>query len=724
MADTLVKKPVVIVGTKAQVESTTMGENDFAIATDVEFYNKAETDTLLGGYATKTDLNAKQNKLSATGSSNRPVYYDGNALKETTRLKAELVSGGFAKEVYYAHHPEMGEMHVIPFIYNDFAFIDKKGGSYTVTRNDGGEVTNPQNIFDAAPSFMLSRGFTADTIWTVEISTPTSFSYGTILYIDFGSEGFSCAYIKIEAQNSATGAWQNVLERTDNSFPYVYCRCSSDDAGVNKFRFTFKSPLGANQFRISSIGAISYKSAGVEETLLTRKGGTVYGDVIAPNITKIQNETTSIKNTLNGKVNVAQGAENAGKILKVDDNGNVVVGEGGGASLPILMSMWSDHVINDMSWLRADTFSWQSGDVYKAVYEHLSADLSNVDKLYCWYGDTRFYTKSETPSVGDTVYTNTGSDTGWTIEEIISNSVVLSNGYSGSRDSANDELLSYTDVIDGTTITYYVAQDGHKICLPDQESNLVALYEQTGVAWYYVLDTENKQFKLPRTKWGFTGLRDGVGGYVAPALPNITGKLTTFQDAFGEGKGAFSLQNDGTSSGGAHSTASHTKQNILFDAHSSSPVYQDNATVQPPATQMYLYFYVGNFEPSAIEQTAGITSEQLNQKADLDLGNLTLEAKSAVVAMGMPDYSAGVYISNATIKAGFTAPSSGYLVSTAGWATLTINGNSLPNGAFTFANNASSLQQIFIPLDSGDVVVGTGAYITDSSRFFPAKGVQ
>ena len=170
----------------------------------------------------------------------------------------------------------------------------------------------------------------------------------------------------------------------------------------------------------------------------------------------------------------------------------------------------------------------------------------------------------------------------------------------------------------------------------------MALYEATGVAWYYVLDTENKRFKLPR------------------------------EDKDGE----------------------------------------------------YLYFYVGNFEQSAIEQTAGITSEQLNQKVDLDLGNLTLEAKSAIVAMGMPDYSAGVYISNATIKAGFTAPSPGYLVSTAGWATLTINGNSLPNGAFTFSNDSSSLQQIFIPLDSGDVLVGTGAYKTDSSRFFPVKGVQ
>ena len=29
---------------------------------------------------------------------------------------------------------------------------------------------------------------------------------------------------------------------------------------------------------------------------------------------------------------------------------------------------WSDHLIDDMSWLRADTFSWQDGTVYNHVY--------------------------------------------------------------------------------------------------------------------------------------------------------------------------------------------------------------------------------------------------------------------------------------------------------------------------------------------------------------------
>lgn len=251
------------------------------------------------------------------------------------------------------------------------------------------------------------------------------------------------------------------------------------------------------------------------------------------------------------KVAIAQGAENAGKILKIDDSGNVIVAdESGGASLPILYHTWADHQLNDVSWLRADTFSWQSGDVYTAAYQHLADDIN-----------------------GKTLQSET---------------------------------------IGGTTIQFYLADDGHKICPASEESNVSAIYNSTGVAWYYILDTTNRQFKLPRTKWGFTGLRDSVGGYVAPGLPNITGSVTrnlysdtpTATGSFVQGSTSdTNLRNDG---GGEPAGT------LSFDASRSSSVYGNSDTVQPPATQMYLYFYVGNFEQSAIEQTAGLNAEMFN----------------------------------------------------------------------------------------------------------------
>lgn len=323
----------------------------------------------------------------------------------------------------------------------------------------------------------------------------------------------------------------------------------------------------------------------------------------------------------------------------------------GGANLPILTHVFSDHKLNDISWLNADTFSWQSGDVYVAAYEHLVNDyisLSGKGVLYAWTntaGDETYYTKTSTPSVGDQLFDETGTPA------IVSNSYV--NGEisvvfvyaDGSityartdpnamlgRDTSKDVTLSApkseTETISGITIRYYKADDGHKICLADQESNLISLYEITGVAWYYILDTANKQFKLPRTKFGFTGLRDSVGGYVPAGLPNITGTFTNNGHAgHAAATGAFTSTKNSTGSnqGGASDGGTYS-----FDASRSSSIYGNSDTVQPPATQMYLYFYVGNFEREAIEQTAGITSEQLNDKADTDLSNLTSAGKSKI----------------------------------------------------------------------------------------------
>lgn len=233
--------------------------------------------------------------------------------------------------------------------------------------------------------------------------------------------------------------------------------------------------------------------------------------------------------------------------------GHIIGGSGSGSGNngnALLSFIWSDHIVNDVSWLRADTFSWQSGDVYVAAYEHLVDDHESATL--------------ETETIGD------------------------------------------------ITIRYLLAGDGHKICLTDQESNIVALYEATGIAWYYILDTINKQFKLPRTKWGFTGIRSGVGGYVAPGLPNITGSVTsnlysntpTATGSFVQGGTSnTNLRNDG---GGEPAGT------LSFDASRSSSVYGNSDTVQSPATQMYLYFYVGNFEQSAIEQTAGLNAEMFN----------------------------------------------------------------------------------------------------------------
>ena len=152
-----------------------------------------------------------------------------------------------------------------------------------------------------------------------------------------------------------------------------------------------------------------------------------------------------------------------------------------------------------------------------------------------------------------------------------------------------------SETIGSTTVQFYLADDGHKVCPASEESNVQAIYAATGAAWYYVLDTTNEWFKLPRTQYGFVGSRGNVGNYVPETLPNLTG---TF------GKTEFNTQNYPAVATGVFSYRDLTRATpgagdrnevgyVDFNANSYSSTYQDNAPVQQRATQMHLYFYVG-----------------------------------------------------------------------------------------------------------------------------------
>ena len=311
---------------------------------------------------------------------------------------------------------------------------------------------------------------------------------------------------------------------------------------------------------------------------------------------------------------------------------------------------WTDHILNEMSWLRADTFSWQSGAVYVAAYNHLVADASGT---------------------------------------------------------------AQTETIGSYTITYYRANDGHKVVLADQEQTVTNIYNESGVAWYYILDTTNTRFKLPRTKWGFTGLRDAVGTYVPESLPNIKGAADVAQGAGYDyrAEGAFAKVGG---SGGNWDTGANCR--LDFNASRSSSAYQDNAPVQQRSTQMYLYFYVGDFSQSATEQTAGLNSELFNGKLDLDVGNATSTTKEIVVGWGMPDYSAVI----TGISFPYTAPSNGIMsfnIDNYGLY-LTINSTQINVGG----NDGGNEGPVQLPLSKGDVVQSSQTSYFNLI-FIPLKGV-
>ena len=179
-----------------------------------------------------------------------------------------------------------------------------------------------------------------------------------------------------------------------------------------------------------------------------------------------------------------------------------------GTKLPLFYPSRFPWVANNIEWLRADTFSWQSGEVYSAAYAEL---------------------------------------------------VSIYNAEGGANE---------TETIGSYTITYKRCANGMKIADASQQSVIMNIYAATGSAFYFILDLGNSRFKLPRTKYSLVGYEDGLGNYVSSEASTGNG-------------------------------------------------------VKVAGNQSYLYFYMGTYNQSAIDNTAGLNTELFVGKADVDLANLS-----------------------------------------------------------------------------------------------------
>lgn len=309
----------------------------------------------------------------------------------------------------------------------------------------------------------------------------------------------------------------------------------------------------------------------------------------------------------------------AGTGITIDENGVISAQASTPANIPLFYCAWLDSLPFNVSWVNANNYSWLYGSTYVGAYNRLDSQLNPVGTF----------------SAGDTYYVCNFSDGSMQTTTVLAGSGTLAQletwcsaqGYTYSG-ATIEELECYktvsasSETIEGITITYYQTNDGKKIVTSDAEiANAESIYNATGVQWYYILDTVNQRFKLPRTKWGFTGLRDTVGKYVPETVPNITGKTgLMLMDSAPTGciYETNKITNRSLPTGGSYVA----KLNI--DASLSSSAYQDDAPVQQRATQMYLYFYLGSADVEETAEIAGIKAETINNKADLDLSNVSV----------------------------------------------------------------------------------------------------
>lgn len=325
---------------------------------------------------------------------------------------------------------------------------------------------------------------------------------------------------------------------------------------------------------------------------------------------------------------------------------------------------WTDYQLSNQSWLRADTFSWNSGSVYSDAYNHLVADISGVN--------------------------------------------------------------STTETVGSYTITYYPASDGHKIIMPNQETTATNIYNESGVAWYYILDTTNTRFKLPRmnpdrmkaiqtlkvkgngTAVGLTNGTSNAGMVnISTSSIGIIGKT----DYYGASVSSSTVATGNYALGTIGITEDATKSGIIANTTDSVSTYSGNK---------YHYFYIGQFSTTATEQTAGLNSSLFNGKADIDLMNITASAKLLLCGLLVPDWANKVSISS-----GYTATTVGWLV----WQDrinrsdkwVAIDGVQIANSYGQTGDWADSAQ--------AQILVGVGQVITYSMSdngfcyFVPCKGL-
>lgn len=189
----------------------------------------------------------------------------------------------------------------------------------------------------------------------------------------------------------------------------------------------------------------------------------------------------------------------------------------------------------------------------------------------------------------------------------------------------------------GTETTYREiackrSQDGRYIADIAQKEAIEALFTSTGVADFYIFDSSNNQFYLPKSKWfkQLTTDTSLVNNYNEDGLPNLKKDAT--------GSPEISVWSSGNNVeywqgliGKYPTTTKYNPNNggygqfqeLLFDASKYNSKYGNSENVQPPSSNKLLYYRVGNTIINEANIDVGNILSELQLKANTDLSNIT-----------------------------------------------------------------------------------------------------
>lgn len=219
-----------------------------------------------------------------------------------THSTSDLTGGYMEKPGYINIHPENNNSGILPFIYNDIAFLDKKGGSYKYYRTTDTDFTPleitenvlninyPENMFDGTPAYAyLVNGSDTDTTIVIDLQLHKLFSYTTQVYIDFGNNSWSATniafYVCNDEIDTSYTAKQYTTSNTRGRFfaTLLHQTVNSGGAtvyGFNRLRIVMSDFHSTGGGRIAEIGVISMNSKGASETSISRGGCSgIYGSL-------------------------------------------------------------------------------------------------------------------------------------------------------------------------------------------------------------------------------------------------------------------------------------------------------------------------------------------------------------------------------------------------------------------------------------------------------------
>lgn len=257
---------------------------------------------------------------SATvGSASKPIYLNSGIATVVSTIDGTLlegyISGASDRSSYIVSHPEYGGTSgvVIPFIYNDLAFLMEQGGHINIysttdtdlTKNEltvstlWGSDADCKPIFDASPnykSFSNSDAPAMNTGIVIDITLPSVFGASNKFYIDFGHRfgyGNIDIYVKhatyqTDYTNKVSGGEIHDTSQYVTAISHSFNDGTKNRSGFNRIRlFLYNRTRAGVGVRIAQIGLINYSSTGTRRTTMSRG----YDDGVYRSISPASNST-------------------------------------------------------------------------------------------------------------------------------------------------------------------------------------------------------------------------------------------------------------------------------------------------------------------------------------------------------------------------------------------------------------------------------------------------